>query len=140
LFFRIYKNLESLPSKLERENFLFEEYVKHLLESNFDRQEAFVIASQQFRPSEKLKKKHSEIKKSQMTPEKRELLRQISLSNGSMPPSQKGKHRWTNGKENKMCTDCPGEGWYRGVTKNRKSRLCTGFRSSIQNRYLDFQT
>lgn len=57
--------------------------------------------------------------RAQMTPEKREILRQRSLSNGSVPPSQKGKHRWTNGKENKMCFDCPGNGWYRGMTRKK---------------------
>jgi len=72
-----------------------------------------------FCDKDELKKKHSDIKKSQMTTEKREILRQRSLSNRSMPPSQKGKHRWTNGKENKMCVDCPGDGWYRGLTKKK---------------------
>lgn len=55
--------------------------------------------------------------RAKMTPEKREILRQRSLSNGSMPPSQKGKYQWTNGKENKMCFDCPGDGWYRGLIR-----------------------
>ena len=64
-------------------------------------------------------KKLSEIKKSQMTPEKREQLRQISLSNGSRPPSQKGKYRWTDGINNTMSVDPPGPEWYRGRTRKQ---------------------
>jgi hypothetical protein len=66
---------------------------------------------------EDLSKKQSEIKKSQMTPQKKEVLRQISLSNGSMPPSQKGKFRWTDGIHNTTSYDCPGPGWYKGMAK-----------------------
>lgn len=49
-----------------------------------------------------------------MTPERREILRQKSLANGSKPPSQKGKKYWTNGTENTMSLECPGPNWYRG--------------------------
>ena len=58
--------------------------------------------------------------RAKMTQEKRELLRQRSLENKSCPPSQKGKYRWTDGIRNTMSIDCPGPGWYRGLTRRQK--------------------
>ena len=63
--------------------------------------------------------------RAQMTEEKRKKLRIASLANGSQPPSQKGKKRWTNGRQNTMSFESPGNGWYPGLTK-KKGRHCTG--------------
>jgi hypothetical protein len=49
-------------------------------------------------------------------PENREKKRQISLANGSRPPSQKGKRYWNNGFINKMSAECP-EGFWAGRLK-----------------------
>jgi hypothetical protein len=52
-----------------------------------------------------------------MTEAKREKLRLASIANGSCPPSQKGKQRWTDGIQNTMAFECPGPTWCRGLTK-----------------------
>jgi hypothetical protein len=61
--------------------------------------------------------------RAQMTESKREKLRQASLSNGSCPPSQKGKKRWTNGTQNTMSFECPGSEWYPGLTRKKALAL-----------------
>ena len=65
-----------------------------------------------------LGKKISAIKKAEMTDEKRELLRSMSLNNGSRPPSQKGKRVWNNGITQTMAFECP-EGFVAGFLRNR---------------------
>lgn len=55
--------------------------------------------------------------RAQMTDDKREKLRAAALSNGSRPPSQKGKRYWTNGVINKMSVDCP-EGFRPGRVRH----------------------
>jgi hypothetical protein len=55
--------------------------------------------------------------RAQMTEAKREKLKQASLLNGSKPPSQNGKRRWTDGTSNKMSFECPGPGWVKGVSR-----------------------
>jgi hypothetical protein len=73
----------------------------------------------------KYKEKISAIKKAEMTREKRELLRQKSLSNDSCPPNQTGKKHWTNGVENTMAFESPGPDWRPGLT-HEKAPHCTG--------------
>lgn len=50
-------------------------------------------------------------------PSNKEIKRQISLSNGSRPPSQKGKKGWNNGVVNTMSFESPGPEWVRGYLK-----------------------
>jgi hypothetical protein len=57
--------------------------------------------------------------RAQMTETKRELLRKISLENGSRPPNQTGKKRWTDGVNNTMSFDCPGPNWRPGLTRKK---------------------
>lgn len=52
--------------------------------------------------------------RAQMTEEKREKLRIASLSNGSRPPSQKGKKFWNNGVVNTVSSESPGPEWSLG--------------------------
>ena len=70
-----------------------------------------------------LGKKISAIKKAEMTDEKRQLLRSISLNNGSRPPRQKGKKHWTDGVNNTMSFECPGPQWYSGITQRKNPAL-----------------
>ena len=36
---------------------------------------------------------------------------------GIRPPSHKGRKWWNDGKTNKVCVECPGEGWVAGRIK-----------------------
>ena len=65
-----------------------------------------------------LGKKISDIKKAEMTDEKRQLLRSISLNNGSRPPTQKGKRVWNNGIKQTMAFERP-EGFIAGSLRNK---------------------
>jgi hypothetical protein len=56
--------------------------------------------------------------RAQMTDEKREKLRIASLSNGSRPPSQKGKKFWNNGVVNTISFEPPGPEWTQGRLKS----------------------
>lgn len=66
------------------------------------------------------RKMMSNVAKKAMTEERKSILRERSLANNSRPPCHAGKKRWTNGIENKMVLDCPGNGWYLGLTKLKK--------------------
>lgn len=51
------------------------------------------------------------------TEDKRQLARKKSLANGSRPPNQSGKKRWTNGIQNTSSFECPGPEWRPGLTR-----------------------
>lgn len=63
-----------------------------------------------------LSSKHRTIKLESITEEKQENWRKKSLANGSKPPNQTGKKRWTNGIRNVMSINCPGPDWWLGLT------------------------
>lgn len=52
------------------------------------------------------------------------LSRKLKGNKCANPESVRKRHlgmkRWTNGVENRVCLDCPGEGWFRGITQNSK--------------------
>jgi hypothetical protein len=50
-------------------------------------------------------------------PLRRKKMRETALTNGSRPPSQKGKRYWTNGIRNTMSFDSPGPEWRLGYVK-----------------------
>jgi hypothetical protein len=45
---------------------------------------------------------------------------------------------WTDGKTNKRCSECPGEGWREGVTANRPSSKPVRVTTIATGEYLDF--
>jgi hypothetical protein len=65
--------------------------------------------------NEETRQKISNLKKGKkLTDEHKEKIREASKKLGLTPPSAKGKNWWNNGYSQKLCFDCPGDGWVRG--------------------------
>lgn len=65
--------------------------------------------------SEETRQKISNLKKGKkLTDEHKKKIREASKKLGLTPPSAKGKNWWNNGYSQKLCFDCPGDGWVRG--------------------------
>lgn len=47
-------------------------------------------------------------------------IRQATKKLGLIPPSAAGKKWWTNGVSQKLCFECPGDGWVRGRVQFKK--------------------
>jgi hypothetical protein len=65
--------------------------------------------------SEETRQKQSMMRKGKkLTDEHKKKIGEASKKLGLIPPSAKGKNWWNNGHSQKLCFDCPGDGWMRG--------------------------
>ncbi len=55
-----------------------------------------------------------------LTDEHKKKIRQATKKLGLIPPSAAGKKWWTNGVSQKLCFECPGDGWVRGRVQFKK--------------------
>lgn len=61
------------------------------------------------------RKKQSKIRKGKkLTDEHKKKIGEASKKLGLKPPSSKGKNWWNDGCSQKLCFECPGDGWMRG--------------------------
>ena len=75
--------------------------------------------------SKKAKGRTSNRKGAHLSNETKEVLsKKLKGNKCANPESVRKRHlgmkRWTNGVENKVCLNCPGEGWFRGTTWHTK--------------------
>jgi hypothetical protein len=65
--------------------------------------------------SEDTRQKQSMMRRGKkLTDEHKKKIGEASKKLGLIPPSAKGKNWWNNGRSQKLCFDCPGDGWMRG--------------------------
>jgi len=65
--------------------------------------------------SEETRQKQSEVRKGKkLTDDHKKKIGETSKKLGLIPPSAKGKNWWNNGVSQKLCFECPGDGWILG--------------------------
>lgn len=65
--------------------------------------------------SEETRQKQSEVRKGKkLTDDHKKKIAETSKKLGLIPPSAKGKNWWNNGASQKLCFECPGDGWTLG--------------------------